>query len=178
MSVGPAIGFLGFLKETTNPSLWTCEDTDPLSFRPTLGSVVSERRVRSRPHTQSSGSKAWIWKDKQPPEKMMTLQVDPIPSLVQPPILCHPQIPKPIPHGLLSLQPGPLSLIPQPTYLFTLFSRDPCPPAHGTEELESQFVEQGARGVVVLLIEEGQDGLFRGVVILFHVQGQVAEEGH
>lgn len=39
-------------------------------------------------------------------------------------------------------------------------------------------MEQGPLGAVVLPIEEGQDGLFRSVVILFHVQGQVAEEGH
>lgn len=107
MSMSPAIGFLGFLKKTTNPSICTCEDTDPPSFRATLGLVVLERKARSRPHTQSSGSKAWIWKDKQPPEKMMTLQVNPIPTLVQPSILCHPQIPKPIPQGPLSLQSGP-----------------------------------------------------------------------
>lgn len=108
----------------------------------------------------------------------MTLQVHPIPSLVQPSILSHPQIPKPIPQGPLSLQCGPLPLIPQPTYLFALFARDPCPPVHGTEELESQFVEQGALGADVLPIEEGQDGLFRGVVMLLHVHGQVAGEGH
>lgn len=37
-------------------------------------------------------------------------------------------------------------------------------------------MEQGALGAVVLPVEEGEDDLFGGMVILFHIQSQVAEE--
>lgn len=46
---------------------------------------------------------------------------------------------------------------------------------HETDELESQFVEQRTLGVI-LLIQEGKDGRFGGLVILFHITGQVAGE--
>ena len=45
----------------------------------------------------------------------------------------------------------------------------------GTDELENQFVEQGTLGVVPS-IEERKDDLFGGLVVLFHLTGQVAEK--
>lgn len=39
-------------------------------------------------------------------------------------------------------------------------------------------MEQAALGAAVLPVEEEQDGLFKGAVTVFHVQGQVAEEGY
>lgn len=56
--------------------------------------------------------------------------------------------------------------------LFALFLGDPRLPTHGTDELESQFVEQGTLRAV-LPKEEGKDSLFGGLVVLFHIAGQV-----
>lgn len=56
--------------------------------------------------------------------------------------------------------------------LLTLFLCDPHLPVHGTDELENQFVEQGTLGVVPS-IEERKDDLFVGLVVLFHLTGQV-----
>lgn len=66
---------------------------------------------------------------------------------------------------------------PQPTHLFAFFLGDPRLPTHGADELEPQFVEQGTLRAV-LPKEEGKDGLFGGLVVLFHVTGQVAGERH
>lgn len=77
------------------------------------------------------------------------------------------------PHS--SLAPTPKSL--QLTHLLTLFPGDPGLPAHGFDKLELQFVEQGTLEMV-LHIEEQKDGLFRALVILFHITGQVAGERH
>lgn len=72
-------------------------------------------------------------------------------------------------------RPHPIS--PQPTHLLTLLPGHPGLPVHGSDKLESQFVEQGTLGAV-LPIKEWKDGLFRGLVILFHIIGQVAGERH
>ena len=133
--MGAAVKCFRFPKGTT------CADTALPSCPPTSGSVMSERRPRSRLHTHSSGSKAWIWKDKQPLRRRRLSGWAPWFPLPSPQISLHCPIPTAIPHDPFSLQSGPPSArSPQPTYLFALFLGDPCPVAHRTKELKLQFV--------------------------------------
>lgn len=98
------------------------------------------------------------------------------PSL--PPELSPPQSPPAATHLPVSLQsahPSPPTSTHSTTHLLTLLLGNPSVPVHGADELISQFVEQGTLGVA-LPIEETKDFLFRSLVVLLHVIGQVAGE--
>lgn len=64
--------------------------------------------------------------------------------------------------------------MPQHTYLFTLFWGHPSPPAHGSDELEPQFVEHGAT-CIALPVEKVKNVLFMALAVLLHIIGQVSE---
>ena len=177
MSMGAAVKCLGFPKGKTSHSDLCGHSPAFLHTYLRLPDLRKETAI-SPPHPQL-GIKGLDLERQTAPEEITTLWVDTIAPLAQSPNLSHPPIQTVIPHDLFSLQSGSSSArSPQPTYLFTLFLGDPCPVAHGTKELKSQFVEQGTPGTVAVPIEEGKDGLFRSVVILFHIKSQVAVESH